>query len=519
MNDALYNKHKGNADSFLKDPTVRREYARRKGLAKELTHYSEWSKGLLKDASDEKKYVTKEMIDIAGQIQSAIANNSDDIVSGKQDLGPLFAKAQVYQNIVPQVDVMIKQTLTDSALGRAPINLRTGEAITDPAKFQADASAFVQKAKTGDMDRDDFITGYKKFFTGDYERAIRALVESGKYSEEQYDAALNYFAGQMQEQFMLDHKLLSNESRERAQDAERNRQWAAKFQLEKEQGKGYWDVVNESMNFVDEKSGKPITQLIEGWKNQKLSASQIQNKMLETARNNGIRNAYINPYTKAVTISMRPSDKEADAFQSVNTPEAKLFIKERTWSNKSKKWVYNQKPITYNEFLNIKDFKTKDGKAKYLFPNDQKITSDIIREYRDASRGNKIFLRANEIQASYGLMNDKTENIETLNPSNIDQFKPNKAVNLKRTVGVPYAQIPLYDEKGDQKIDPETNKPMYEYKALPGTMFFNNQISTDAGRKPLNAIHGDKYKANGFGLEYETVGEGSYSGGSSSDEE
>jgi hypothetical protein len=40
MNDNLYNKHKGNSDAFLKDPEVRREYARRKGLAKELTHYS-----------------------------------------------------------------------------------------------------------------------------------------------------------------------------------------------------------------------------------------------------------------------------------------------------------------------------------------------------------------------------------------------------------------------------------------------------------------------------------------------
>jgi hypothetical protein len=412
---------------------------------------------------------------------------------------------------------MLKQAFSESALGRAPINLRTGEAITDPAKFQADASAFLEQAKAG-MDRDDFITGYKKFFTGDYEQAIDALIGSGKYSEEQREAALNYWAGQAQQQFMLDHKLLSNESRERAQDAQRNRQWAAEFQLKKEQGKGYWDVVNESMNFVDDKSGQPITQLIQGWKNQGLSASQIQNKMLETARNNGIRNAYINPYTKAVTISMRPSDKEADSFQTVNTSNSSFFIKERVWSNKSKKWVYNQKPITYNEFLNIKDFKTKDGKAKYLFPNDQKITSEVIRDYRDASRGNKLFLRANEIQASYGLMNDETRNIETLNSSNINQFKPNKAVNLKRTVGAPYAQIPIY-ENGKQKIDPETNKPMYEYKALPGTMFFNNQISTDAGRKPLNAIHGDKYKANGFGIEYETTGEGSYSSESSSEEE
>lgn len=519
MNDSLYNKHKGNSDAFIKDPTVRKEYARRKGLAKELSHYSTWSKGLLKDAADEKKYVTKEMVDIAGEIQSALVNNVDDVVSGKKDLGPLFAKAQVYQNIIPQIDVMLKQAFSESALGRAPINLRTGEAITDPAKFQADASSFLEQAKAG-MDRDDFITGYKKFFTGDYEQAIDALIGSGKYSEEQREAALNYWAGQAQQQFMLDHKLLSNESRERAQDAQRNRQWAAEFELKKEQGKGYWDVVNESMNFVDEKSGKPITQLIQGWKNQKLSASQIQNKMLETARNNGIRNAYINPYTKSVSISMRPSDKEADQYQPVNTPGASLFVKERTWSNKSKKWVYQPKVIKYNDFLKISEFKTKDGKTKYLFENDEKVTPEAIKLHRDASRGNRVALKANEIQSSYGLMNDKTKNIETLNSSNIDQFSPNKAVNFKRTIGTAWSVNPVYEDDGvTQKIDPATGQKIVEYKVLPGRVFISNQISTEAGRKPLNMIHGDDYKSNGFGLEYETVGEGSYSSESSSDEE
>jgi ATPase subunit of ABC transporter with duplicated ATPase domains len=90
MNNKL-NQYKGNYDAFLKDPEVRREYARRKGLAKELTHYSKWADDLLKDASEEKKYVTKEMVDVSGEIKSALINNADDVVSGKKDLGPLFA--------------------------------------------------------------------------------------------------------------------------------------------------------------------------------------------------------------------------------------------------------------------------------------------------------------------------------------------------------------------------------------------------------------------------------------------
>ena len=518
MNNKLQ-QYKGDYNSFLKDPEVRREYSRRKGLAKELTHYSGWSDSLLKDASEEKKYVTKDMIETAGQIKSALVNNADDIVSGKQDLGSLFAKAQVYQNIIPQIDNITKEVLSADRLGRNPINLRTGGEY-DSEKFKNEANEFIQKVSTGDIDRDGFITGFKKHFTGDYERIIDGLIGSGKYSEEQREAAIDYFAGQMQDQNIFENKLLANEKRERSEDARRQRRWQSEFDEKKAQGKGYWDIVNEQMNFKDESSGKSMNNLIEGWKSQGLSSSQIQNKMLETARNNGIKNAYINPYTKSVVISMQPSKTEAELIQPVNTSSASLMVKERVWSNKSKKWVYEQKSIKYNDFVELKTLKTKDGKSKYLFENDEKVTPETLREYRDLSRGNKVFLKANEIQASYGLMNDKTKNIETLNASNINQFSSNKAVNFKRTVGVAGGKVPIYEEDGvTQKKDPDTGQPLYDFRPMPGRIYINNEITSERGRAPLNTIYGMKEKSIGLGEEYIQVSEGNSSGSSSSDEE
>ena len=116
---------------------------------------------------------------IAGEIKSALINNSDDVVSGKFDLGPLFAKAQVYQNIVPQVDIMVKEALSESALGKSPINLRTGGEY-DSEKFQKEANDFLKQVKTGDVNYKDFLTGFKRYFTGDYEQAIGGLIQSGK---------------------------------------------------------------------------------------------------------------------------------------------------------------------------------------------------------------------------------------------------------------------------------------------------------------------------------------------------
>jgi hypothetical protein len=157
-----------------------------------------------------------------------------------------------------------------------------------------------------------------------------------------------------------------------------------------------------------------------------------------------------------------------------------------------------------------------------LFDNDKKVTEEDVQLYRDASRGNFVAIKANKVEASYGLMNDKTKNIEPLNSSNINNFDPNKAVNYKTTVGVAYSRVPIYEQDGvTHKLDEDGNK-MYRSVALPGSVSFRNEISSDRGRKPLNDIHGDDYKSIFLQEEYMSTSSGSssyQSGGESSDEE
>jgi hypothetical protein len=315
---------------------------------------------------------------------------------------------------------------------------------------------------------------------------------------------------------------LSNKSFDRQKLAEETRRWQSEFDQKKAAGQGYWNVVNEQMNFKDGSSGKSMYQLIEEWKNAKLSPNQIKNKMLETARNNGIRNAYIDKYTGALTVNMQPSAKEMELLQDSNIGANEILLKERKWNNKTKKWYYQPIAVPYKDFIDIKDFKMKDGKSRYLFENvDKPLTKSDVDLYRDAARGNVVSVKANEVQASYGLMNDKTMNIDALNSSNINNFDPNKAVNYKTTIGVAYSKVPIYEEDNVTQKKDEFGKPMYRMTPLPGRVSFRNEISSDRGRKPLNDIHGDDYKSIFLQEQYMPMSSGSssYQSGEESGEE
>jgi len=494
MNNKL-NQYKGNYDAFLKDPEVRREYARRKGLAKELTHYSKWSDDLLKDASDEKKYVTKEMVDIAGEIKSALINNTDDVVSGKKDLGSLFAKAQVYQNIVPQVDIMVKQAFSESALGRSPINLRTG-GVYDSEKFKSEANDFVRKTKTGDINRNDFITGFKKYFTGDYEQAINGLIGSGKYSEEQTQAALDYFAGQMQEQVILDHKILDSKAIDWANLAEKKRQFNLNYQKLKEEGQTHWQARNKEMNFVDATTGKPMAEIIGDLKRRGITGDKLNRQILEVARRNGIENATIDPYTNSVVIKELASSYENSKPKGVNNASVWVNLKERVVKNGKPTWKYLTVKATDLPDLDL-------GKRKLSFQDDTPLTKDVQTQYRTAIKNNKLAMRTNSYDLAYGYADAKKNDIVTVNPENISGYDPKKMVFVKKSVG----RISTVERQEDG-----TEK----YISLPGTIYVKSEFSSNAGINSNDEIWGQGIKSEpGFGLGQGTVVEtGTYSSSS-----
>jgi hypothetical protein len=478
MNDNLYNKHKGNSDAFLKDPEVRREYARRKGLAKELTHYSTWSESLLKDAADEKKYVTKEMIDVAGQIKSALVNNADDVVSGKIDLGPLFAKAKVYQNIIPQIDEVTKQVLAAERMGKSPINLKTGGEY-DKESFKKEAADFINKVNVGDIDHVGFITGFKKYFTGDYEQIIDGLIESGKYSEEQREAALDYFAGQLQEQVDFDTKILGTKAFDREALAERRRQFDLDYNRKIQEGKTHWQARNEQMNFIDKQTGKSMAQIMDDLKKKGIKGDKFNNQILSIMRRNGITNATIDPYTNSVVIREKASSYEEKNPVSVNNASVRYKLK---YKDKNGKTVQTTVRAVDLPGLDL------SGK-KYYFDDGVPLTKDVQAKFKKAMELNRSKFKTNQYEIAYGMPNPKDRNdITNINGDNIDYFNPNKMVFTKKSVG----RLSYYIVNDEGKAAPVT---------LPGTAYFSSEFSSESGINSNDKNWGQGLKSEeGFGL-------------------
>jgi hypothetical protein len=164
MDNLLYKKHGGNVNAFLADPESRREFSRLEAVAKNVNGYDAYATSILKDSADDTKFIDPEQVKNAQDIKRALVDDLDGILTGKKDLAPLFAKAQVYQNIIPQVDKVLKEVLDPNRVGRLPINMRTGGVYDDPT-FVAERDQFMQKLKGGTLEKAQYVSGFKKFFT------------------------------------------------------------------------------------------------------------------------------------------------------------------------------------------------------------------------------------------------------------------------------------------------------------------------------------------------------------------
>lgn len=89
---------------------------------------------------------------------------------------------------------------------------------------------------------------------------------------------------------------------------------------------------------------------------------------------------------------------------------------------------------------------------------------------------------------SYGSVNTKTKNIERLSGDTYESYDPSKHVNLKVSNGNIVKEV-TYDDNGNE----------IPGKKILGEFFFENEISTQAGRDPLNQTFGTGLQKIGGG--------------------
>ena len=475
-------KYNFDADRFLSDPNMRKEYAKRLSNAKDITYWTTWADGYLKDAEKKENYGTAEGIRIAGEIKMAVIDHMDEIASGQKSLKDFIDidKAKLYQNIIPQMDLIVKEALDPNRMGKSPINMRTGdvEGKMDPEEFKQQRDEFVIKVKSGTLGKDEYLSGFKKFFTGDYEQIIDGLIESGKFSEEQRDAAIDYFAGQMQEQIEVNPQFVDNDALEYARLAEDRRQFDAEFERKKEEGKTPWTVANELMNRTNGNTGKTMQQELLEARRQGYTGDKLKTYMLRKARELGFPNAEWDPNLGTVVMKSPASQYEANNYFPVSTTNKEAFIKLIEVKTVNGKKIKTPVSIAIDEFVN-----DKNAAKKYMFTDGSNVTDEDLTSWKDAYGNNRVAIKPSSYESYYGIAGSQTGKQRPVNSTTIVDYDPRRAVNIRNSTGQAYATIPVEGKPGENRA-----------VALKGTIFVPADINDPTQRRVADGMFGNDAK-------------------------
>jgi hypothetical protein len=472
-------KYNFDADKFLSDPNMRKEYAKRLSNAKDITYWATWADGYLKDAEKEANYGTAEGVKIAGQIKMAVMDHMDEIASGQKSLKDFIDidKAKLYQNIIPQMTIVVDKALNAANLGEMPINMKTGVAGMNPEDFAQERDEFMIKLKSGSLGNDEYLSGFKKFFTGDYERIVDGLIKSGKFSEEQRDAAIDYFAGQMQEQVKLKHEFIKNDSLEYAKLAQQDKHFNAELERKKEEGKTPWTVANELMNTTNQSTGKTMQQELLEARKKGYTGDSLKAYMLRKARELGFPNAEWDPSLGTVVMKSPASQYESTHYFPVNTTNKEAFIKLIEVKKINGKEVRTPVSIPINKFVN-----DKSAATKYRFTDGSAVSEKDMEGWKSAYGNNSIAIKPSSYESYYGV-SDRNDNSrqKPVNSATIKDYDPKRAVNIRNSTGQAYLNVPL--DGGKSKAIP-----------LKGTIFVPADINDPTQRRVADGMFGNDSK-------------------------
>jgi hypothetical protein len=499
MDNLLYKKHGGNVSAFLADNESRREFSRLEAVAKNVNGYDAYASSVLKDAADDTKFIDAEQIKNAQDIKRALVDDLDGVLTGKKDLSALFAKAQVYQNMIPQIDKVLDDVLAEGKIGKLPINMRTGGIYEEP-KFVEERNQFIQKLNDGTLDQAHYISGFKKFFTGDYERIIDGMIQSGKYSDLQKDAAMNYFAGHLQTQVELKDQFVATGNTAAA----RLRLDRDKFNYQKQSDKeSYFGTINANINdAVNNQTGKTFNQEIAELQKSGLTGTALNNAIGNVWKQYGYGAAKLNSkgYYSTVIPSSQALSKDITAKDVYinGKPQRTIKVAIHVKNKDTGKWDWKEQEMTPSE---ISAYRSKVSQVdKYgkiskqgnyaLYAVDEggvktKMSASDLENYGKAQ--STVFTKVVSHQIAKGYYDTKGR-FHFLNDENIGAYtSSNRKATLVRDIEQPYSKTPSHNDK--------TMQVNYVEELLPGQMVGEwTRIDNQAGQQNKDQQSG--YKVN-----------------------
>ena len=296
-------------NSLSANPEFLKYMANMKGKAREITQSVTFAKDMVDAAANDKNYVPLEMQQTARDVLYNQVNNLDAILAGDVNANKAFKDSQVYINMRPQVDALAKDLLNPERMGQSPINLKTGGEF-DTEAWNKDRSAFFNKVRGG-IGYEEYASGIRKYFTGNYSILIDNLIESQPGSSpEQAEALKKYFAAQIQKQDILKYDNIQTDEIA----AGRLALDKAKFAYTKEQN-DIWGRINEQYtDAVDDKTKLSFNQEIKALNAKGLSPYARGKELERLTKYYGVGNVQYDPITKSYKsfVAALPSQVEIE---------------------------------------------------------------------------------------------------------------------------------------------------------------------------------------------------------------
>ena len=352
------------------NPEAIKEINRIKNVATDMHHYDKWAQDLIdaaapKEGTGSNRYVSKDMLEYARKIKSAMVQDVDKIVNGEQSLQQYFEDAGVYLNPYKWADETAKTIFSPNNLSQSPLRLKNVDEAAKEAKtkgepfdavaYEKERNDYIASVNDGNKATDTYVTGLVKFFDSDNLRnMVEAAYKGQNFHESTKEDVYKYLLSQAPVQTVLDYKTSGNAYIAEMQEQQKNRRQDKELAMrEKESATFYDDIEAEGYN-----SDKTIAERLTGdpVKDAAIIRDELQRQGTGGDVKSGVNGQWI--------VDMAIPDSEKSGL-SKTTAADKYFLV--TDANNNTKKLTGSQIAAYNGKLYGKDRKEITPRDKIFF--------------------------------------------------------------------------------------------------------------------------------------------------------
>jgi hypothetical protein len=409
-------KHGNNPDAILNDPEFREWIANKQAKARDIIQAVSVAKATLDQHNKPDAYIPDGIRDVSMKLLYGQAPDFKEYLEGKGTLSKLVQDNIVYQNVMPQVEELMKQVTDPDRLTERPFNFKSGGKYDDPT-FVAERNKFMERVMNGDpsLGADVYASGVIKYFdVEDIDQSIRALVDGQNGSDEQTPQLMLYAAGMIpKESIKFSYETIRTDELGWAKLAEAKRQYNKN---EENRNKSYWNSLNEfQTTLVNEKTGLSANQSLAKIAKDYPNPGPERDKAMENHyKTYGIGS--VNPNATVVKdkngtyVTVVPASKESQQgkLSVVADPQSKTFAVKVAVIKKGKIIRWDDKNLTAAQIgnsdktlkiagNNISETQKKQFRDANVSMYSRVVSYEMKQAFTDAN-GDQQYLTANNVE-------------------------------------------------------------------------------------------------------------------------